>query len=78
MYTRNDKWLILGAEEYGTVVKHDCFIGDGCHIDCNATVKSGIVLRAHTKVDCGSVIRVSLLDEVNKNVPEQYYFEAGF
>jgi len=61
----------------GAVVNHNCFIGDGCHIDCNATVKSGIILGAHTKVDCGSVVRFSLLDGVNKNVPEQYYFEAG-
>jgi UDP-3-O-[3-hydroxymyristoyl] glucosamine N-acyltransferase len=62
----------------GAVVNHDCFIGDGCHIDCNATIKAGIVLRSHTKIDCGSVIRVSLLDGVNKNIPEEYYFEAGF
>lgn len=39
----------------GAVIRHNAFIGEYCHIDCNAVVESIAIVPAETKVPCGSV-----------------------
>ena len=41
----------------GAVLRHNCFVGDCCHIDCNAVVCSNTIMLAKTKVECGQVYK---------------------
>ena len=34
----------------GAVIRHNAFVGDCCHLDCNAVVMSGTIVPAKTKV----------------------------
>lgn len=39
------------------VVRHNAFVGDVCHIDCNAVVMSGSVVPAKTKVEACTIYK---------------------
>lgn len=41
----------------GAVVRHNAFVGDVCHVDCNAVVMSGGIVPAKTKVEACTVYR---------------------
>ena len=41
----------------GAVVRHNAFVGDVCHVDCNAVVMSGSVGPAKTKAEACTVYR---------------------
>jgi UDP-3-O-[3-hydroxymyristoyl] glucosamine N-acyltransferase len=41
----------------GAVVRHNAFVGDVCHVDCNAVVMSGSIVPAKTKIEACSVYR---------------------
>ena len=41
----------------GAVVRHNAFVGDVCHVDCNAVVMSGSMVRSKTKVEACTVYR---------------------
>ena len=41
----------------GAVVRHNAFVGDVCHIDCNAVVMSGSVVPAKTKVEACTIYK---------------------
>ena len=50
-----DNLLIIGVGQYGAVVNHNSTIGEGCHINCNATIRSNCNVPEKTKLDCGEV-----------------------
>lgn len=39
----------------GAVIRHDAFVGEFCHVDCNAVVESLAIVPAGTKIGCNSV-----------------------
>ena len=39
----------------GAVIRHDAFVGEYCHVDCNAVVESTAIVPAETKICCNSV-----------------------
>ena len=39
----------------GAVVRHDAFVGEFCHVDCNAVVESVAIVPAATRIPCNSV-----------------------
>ena len=39
----------------GAVVRHDAFVGEFCHVDCNAVVESTAIVPTETKICCNSV-----------------------
>ena len=39
----------------GAVIRHNAFIGEFCHVDCNAVVESLAIVPAGTKIPCNSV-----------------------
>ena len=41
----------------GAVVRHNAFVGDFCHVDCNAVIESTAFVPVATKVACNSVFR---------------------
>lgn len=52
----------------GAVIRHDAFVGEFCHVDCNAVVESLAIVPAGTKIACNSVFcREQGLDQAGHN-----------